>query len=240
MNKETEEREKEIKEILSNVIAIRNKTTFPTNYYVVDEDVNVYLSHLLWNINTPEWTEMCEPYLGNTDDVLQWVKATEDRTIRYFIFKINADNLLAHLSGVKPNAIFATRTINSNSELCKLYYDQAHNYYNRIYKKTDGVGSVLQKLNTYFNDYLPLLTRINLVYYQDYKNNLLERKFEQFTKDFHDYDRKINETKRMDELLDVYNQYKKNPLKEFKDKLMSLIEEEKKNNPNFNFKNIPG
>src|SRR3990167_4322642 len=82
-----QERDSAIRYLLGSILKSREESHFPSNYYTFDEDVNVYLAHLLFAVSLPEYHEMAAPYLSlDTSDVLNWVRATEDRTLRYFIF----------------------------------------------------------------------------------------------------------------------------------------------------------
>ena len=126
-----QERDSAIRYLLGAILNCRRESKFPSNYYVFDEDVNVYLAHLLFAVSLPDYHDMAEPYLSmETSNIIQWVKGTEDRTIRYFIFKVNADHILLHtavfddLAGDNKQKFFK-RSSQHYRELAQLYYDQA-------------------------------------------------------------------------------------------------------------------
>lgn len=183
-----------------------------------DEDVNVYLAHLLFAIALPEYHELAEPYLSTeSSDVLRWVQATDDRTIRYFIFKVNADHLLVHLSifedlETKPRHGIFQRSQKHFAELGRLYYEQAASYHNRIYRKRTGVGDVLEKLSRNFDLYWNLLRTVRRDYF-NFVTRFRDQVFDRFMEEFSRYETESTRSERIDRFLDLYGEWirTKNP-----------------------------
>ncbi len=235
-----QERDSAIRYLLGAIIKCRRDSNFPSNYYTFDEDVNVYLAHLLFAVSLPEYHEMAEPYLSlDTSDILKWVRATEDRTIRYFIFKVNADHILIH-TGVfddltrRPRQAFFKRSGRHFRELAQLYYDQAAVYHNRIYRKKTGVGDVLEKLSRYFDAYQELLRTVRREYF-DFVTNFRDQVFHHFMGEFRQYEVEHQKKSKMDQFLDLYAQWleTKNPVLERK--ITALVGELKNLDPAFGF-----
>lgn len=204
-----QERDSAIRYLLGAIIKGRKEREFPSNIYTFDEDVNIYLAHLLFAFSLPEYHEMAEPYLSlDTSDILKWVRATEDRTIRYFIFKVNADHLLIHTAifdDLPPRSrhnIFK-RSSRHYLELAKLYYDQAAAYHKRIYRKKTGVGEVLEKMSHYFEAYQNLLKYMRREYFS-FVNSFRDRAFHHFMDQFKNYESDFRRRSKMDEFLDLY------------------------------------
>ena len=236
-----QERDAAIRYLLSAILKSRKKCNFPSNYYTFDEDVNVYLAHLLFAISLPEYHEMAEPYLSmDTSDILRWVRSTEDRTIRYFIFKVNADHILMHtaifddLIGGKPHRKIFKRSGRHFRELAQLYYDQAAVYHNRIYRKKTGVGDVLEKLSRYFDSYQALLKEVRREYF-DFVTSYRDQAFIHFMNEMRNYEGDSKRKEMMDEFLDLYGKWLETKNPELCPKIESVVTEIKKIDPEFQF-----
>jgi hypothetical protein len=235
-----QERDSAIRYLLQTVISSRGESKFPSNYYTYDEDVNVYLAHLLFAVSLPEYHEMAEPYLStDTSDILRWVRATEDRTIRYFIFKVNADHLLMHtsifndLTAKKPKKLFS-RSDKHFLEVAKLYYEQAAAYHKKIYRKKTGVGDVLTKLSHYFEDYQGVLKHVRREYFH-FVNSFKDNAFDEFVGEVSTYESSTTLKEKMDLFLDLYGQWleSKNPI--LVNEITQLVAQIKQVDPGFDF-----
>jgi hypothetical protein len=204
-----QERDSAIRYLLGSIIKTRKEHNFPSNHYTFDEDVNVYLAHLLFAVSLPEYHEMAEPYLSlDTSDILRWVRATEDRTIRYFIFKVNADHILIHTAvfddiAGKHDKKNLKRSHKHFQELAQLYYDQAAQYHQRIYRKQTGVGEVLQKMARYFESYQGLLKHVRRDYF-GFMNSFRDKAFDHFMTEMTSYEKESQKRRKLDEFLDLY------------------------------------
>ncbi|MBN1688396.1 MAG: hypothetical protein JW893_04790 [Candidatus Omnitrophica bacterium] len=235
-----EERDSAIRYLLGLIIKSRNEGNFPSNYYTYDEDVNIYLAHLLFAVSLPEYQEMAEPYLSlDTSDVLNWVRNTEDRTIRYFIFKVNADHLLIHsavfndLNGQKRPKMFK-RSPKHFQELAKLYYEQAASYHRRIYRKKTGVGDVLQKLAQYFESYQAVLSVVRRDYF-NFMNQFRDHVFKSFTKELNQYEAGLEKKIKMDRFLDLYGKWLEDKSPILEKEIVELALQLKRIDPEFKF-----
>ncbi len=235
-----QERDSAIRYLLGSIIKCRRDGNFPSNYYTYDEDVNVYLAHLLFAVSLPEYHEMAEPYLSmETSDILKWVRSTEDRTVRYFIFKVNADHILIHTAifddlAQKPSQKFFRRSPKHFRELAQLYYDQASVYHSKIYRKKTGLGDVLEKLSRYFEAYQSLLTMVRREYF-GFVTNFRDQAFHGFMDQMKNFEVDYQKKSKMDVFLDLYGRWlaSKNP--ELKRKIFEVVCEMKKMDPTFNF-----
>ena len=204
-----QERDTVIRYLLGSLVRSRMDLEAAPSEEHEDEDVNVYLSHLLFAIALPEYHELAEPYLStDSSDVLRWVQATEDRTIRYFIFKVNADYLLVHLAIFEDLAAQARHGIFRRSErhfaeLGRLYYEQAANYHARIYRKRTGIGDVLEKLSRNFDLYSAVLRTVRRDYFS-FLNRFRDQAFDKFMEEFGRYEQETTRQERIDRFLDLY------------------------------------
>lgn len=234
------ERDSAIRYLLGAIINARNEGEFPSNFYVFDEDVNVYLAHLLFAVSLPEYHEMSEPYLStNTSDVLRWVRESDDRTIRYFIFKVNADHLLVHSTVFDSLGHNGRKKIFNNTkkhyrELAKLYYEQAAAYHKRIYRKRTGVGEVLMKLALYFDSYQEVLRDVRRDYFH-FVNNFRDQVFHQFMDEVRDYERVASKKHMLDEFLDLYGKWLGSKDPSLEKRIRILAAELERADPEFSF-----
>ena len=236
----TQERDSAIRYILGSIINARNQANFPSNYYLFDEDVNIYLAHLLFAMSLPEYHEMAEPYLSiETSDVLQMVRQTEDRTIRYFIFKVNADHMMIHTAifddlGKKNQYRFFNRPAQHYQGLAKLYYDQAAAYHKRIYRKQTGIGEVLEKISRYFDQYQSVLKIAKRDYF-NFINHFRDQAFSQFMTEVKDYEKEALSKLKMDTFLDVYGRWLDTKDPALEPQILRASEELKYLDPQFQF-----
>lgn len=234
-----QERDTAIRYLLGAILRSRLDSHFDHRVEEFDEDVNIYLAHLLFAIALPEYHELAEPYLSEeSSDILRWVKATEDRTIRYFIFKVNADHLLVHLAifddllGNSAGRKIFQRSEKHFSELAKLYYDQASHYHLRIYRRKTGVGEVLHKLSRYFDVYLELLRLIRRDYLH-FITRFRDQAFDRFIHELSSYEEESVKREKIDHFLDLYSQWLKTKDPKMQQAVRRVLEEVRRIDPEF-------
>jgi len=232
------ERESAIRFLLGAILRSRVDLGLERQVADFDEDVNVYLAHLLFAVALPEYRELADPYLSTeSSDVLRWVKSTEDRTIRYFIFKVNADHILLHLAVfddlvAKPWRSVFRRSERHYSELGRLYYEQASSYHSRIYRKKTGVGDVLVKLSRNFDAYSDVLRTVRRDYFH-FVTRFRDRVFDRFMEELVRYEHEAGKKARMDHFLDLYSQWLKTKDPDLKVEIQRTVNEMRKFDPEF-------
>lgn len=232
------ERDSAIRYLLGAILRSRSEVGVDRVIDEFDEDVNIYLAHLLFAVALPEYHELAEPYLSNeSSDVLRSIKGTEDRTIRYFIFKVNADHLLVHLALFDDLAAGGRRGILQKSpkhfsELARLYYEQAAGYHARIYRKKTGVGDVLNKLSRHFNEYSEVLKLVRRDYLH-FVTRFGDEAFDQFMQKLNHYERESSKKAKTDRFLDLYSQWlrTKDPL--LKQEIRRVLRDIRYSDPEF-------
>ena len=76
----------------------RMETGLVSNQDFYDEDVNVYLAHLLHSFINPDYVEQSKKYLSKYDaDVFRRLSNSTDARLKYSIYKTNADFLLVSI-----------------------------------------------------------------------------------------------------------------------------------------------
>src|SRR4030067_2882852 len=76
----------------------RMETGLVSNQDFYDEDVNVYLAHLLHSFITPEYVDQSRKFLSKYDtDVFRRMAHSSDARLKYLIYKTNAAFLLVSI-----------------------------------------------------------------------------------------------------------------------------------------------
>ena len=233
-----QERDSAIRFLLDSILRSREEMGVKNVIDEFDEDVNVYLAHLLFAVALPEYHELAEPYLSNeSSDVLQWVQSTDDRTIRYFIFKVNADHLLVHLAifddlSMKPRHGIFQRSEKHYYELGRLYYEQASSYHSRIYRKKTGVGDVLLKLARHFDIYSSVLRTVRRDYLH-FVTRFRDQAFDRFMQELNQYESESVRRAQMDHFLDLYSQWLRHRDPQMKSEMQRMLSELRRCDPDF-------
>jgi len=142
-----------------------------------EEDVNVYLAHLLQSFSDPDYLEGAKEYLHRYDhEVFGRLQRSTDARLKYKIYKTNADFLLISI-GVFDNP---TQTLLSRSPIStgaasrlnlepteeatmgrgRTYYHFAYQYSQLLSKKHPAVTDVLEKLARGFDRYAQILAHL--------------------------------------------------------------------------------
>ena len=204
-----------------------------------DEDVNIYLAFLLLEATLPAFRERMERYSSRRDtDVFKMVEESQDNTLKYQVYKTNADHLLFSLGilhhvghSVGPEAAFFEKTKQSYEGYAKTYYQFASEYHRLIYRKTTALTVVLSKLSHCFERYEQMLTLLRKEYLDFYHTQ--EEDFSKFLKELEQFERHLKLRERQDFFLDQYTRYlrTKDPL--LKESLLAALKEIQALDPSF-------
>ncbi|MBI4430129.1 MAG: hypothetical protein HY587_00255 [Candidatus Omnitrophica bacterium] len=236
------EREKAVSFLLSSLIKTRCQISNGVPSSPQDEDVNIYLAHLLFAITTPDYRHVSEKYLSPyVSEVEKMIDEADDGYIKYFIYKVNADHLLVHLSifsdlgddAPRVHAIFRPGE-RQFSGRATTYYDRAAYLNHRIYRKHTAVGSVLCKLSLHFDRYRDLLKATRKDFFH-FSSTAADEQFAHFVTSLNTFEKDGMLRNKRDEFLDVYGSWLRSKSEEDRRKLAGLTEELKKLDPEFRF-----
>lgn len=206
--------------IMEILLKTRLKLRLETNQELYDEDVNAYLAGLLVSYIDPHYLHAISEVLSRYDiDVFQAVARAEDRYQAYWIYKVNADDLLVSLG------LFRKFHQTAQGELLRIkrYYSSASSYQRRIYGKLTAVGEIQIKLAEWTERYLTILTGAR----QDYLHFVEHRITPGGLTDF-----QLSETQ--DEFLDLYSHWLKGSRDSgLRQRLLELLERLKDLDPAF-------
>ena len=155
-----------------------------------DEEVNVYLAHLLLFLADPSYQQWAGGYVREYDssvyDQAIGQARPEDTVRKYFTYKVNADYLLTSL-GIFQNLGKVRggirRFYEQEPEIYigrgKAYYDFAAEFNHQIYRRKTTVEEVLHKLSFSFEGYLKILVHMRSSYL-DFVHRIPEGDFTQW------------------------------------------------------------
>jgi hypothetical protein len=221
----------------------RMETGLVSNQDFYDEDVNVYLAHLLHSFINPDYVEQSKKYLSKYDaDVFRRLSNSTDARLKYSIYKTNADFLLVSI-GIFDNPLAPTATPLRQQPAPaeeayigrgKTYYHFAYTYSQQVHRKNAGVSDVLEKLSNGFEKYLRILSHMRGEYLD------LMKRFSQG--EVYHLERSVDEhaqqellRTKQDELLELYTAWREKRDSETEESLERVVGEIRALNPSFKF-----
>jgi len=219
----------------------RMETGLVSNQDCYDEDVNVYLAHLLHSFINPEYVEQSRKFLSKYDtDVFRRLATSTDARLKYQIYKTNADFLLVSI-GIfdNPAAAGAARARLQPSEEAyvgrgKTYYHFAYTYSQQMHRKNAGVSEVLEKLSKGFEKYLRILSHMRGEYL-DLMKRFSQGEVYHLERSVDEHSRQETLRVKQDELLELYSAWRSAPLPETVESLERVVSEIRQINPAFRF-----
>ena len=228
----------------------RMETGLVSNKDFYDEDVNVYIAHLLNSFINPEYTRRANKYLSKYDtEVFGRLVDSKDARLKYTLYKTNADFLLVSLGifdnpvgmagDLSPALITPEKKVFQPSEEAyvgrgKTYYRFAYTYSHQIHDPHAAITAVLEKLSTGFEKYIRILSHMRGEYF-----NLMDRLSRG---EIYHLERRLNESERKEDLkemqdrfLDLYMEWKQSGTPQLSAQIQSLVAEIKELDPTFTF-----
>jgi hypothetical protein len=229
----------------------RMETGLVSNKDFYDEDVNVYIAHLLNAMIHPDFIERARPFLSKYDtEVFHRLETSKDARLKYTLYKTNADFLLVSL-GIFDNAdIHLTEDTPAvvpgpDREALKpteeayvgrgrTYYRFAYSYSQQIHRHNTAITEVLEKLSLGFDKYLRILSHMRGEYL-----NLLRSLSRG---EIYHLERVVNEGQRselvrqkQDQLLDVFLEWRRTHDPSLRSQMDTLQHEIQEFLPHFRF-----
>ena len=228
----------------------RMETGLVSNKDYYDEDVNVYIAHLLNSFINPEYIRRASKYLSRYDsEVFTRLADSRDARLKYTLYKTNADFLLVSL-GIFDNPV-AMDPVNPSSLVSpesqifqpseesyvgrgKTYYRFAYSYSQKIHDPNMAITEVLEKLSVGFEKYLRILAHMRGEYF-----NLMEKlshgEVYHLERSMNASQRSASLRRKQDEFLDLYTEWKRSQDPILKGKLMAVVEQIRALDPSFTF-----
>jgi len=218
----------------------RMETGLVSNQDFYDEDVNVYLAHLLHSFVNPEYVEQSRKFLSKYDtDVFRRLSNSTDARLKYLIYKTNADFLLVSI-GIfdNPGAAVTPRRLQPAEEAYigrgKTYYHFAYSYSQQMHRKNQGVSEVLEKLSVGFEKYIRILSHMRGEYL-DLVQRLSGGEVYHLERSVNEHQQQELLRVKQDELLESYSAWKTDPCVAREKDLERIVGEIRQINPSFRF-----
>ena len=233
-----QERDSAISFLLNALLKSRSACRLPSNASAFDEDVNIYLAHLLFAASLPDYQSAVQRYLStNVSEMADLMEKNDDRIVRYFIYKVNADHLIVHL-GVFQNLENERNAFGKSeqqfSSMAQNYYKQAASYNRRIYRRETAIGSVLEKLASGFERYKTILRFARKEFFH-FANQFHDEPFQKFCHEVSQYEREHRMDDAIDRFLDSYAEWVRVRTEDTRGQLMRRAKELQALDPNFKF-----
>lgn len=216
--------------IMEMLLKTRLKLHMDTNREFYEEDVNTYLAALLVHYIDPIYFQGISPVLSHDDiDLYHAVAQTEDRAHLYWIYKVNADDLLVTM-GLFHRMWQEER---GNLERMKRYYSSASEYQRRIYGKRTAVGEIQEKLAGDTERYLTILGGVRTDYLH-FIEGIQPEQMAAFTKHLQALEIELPLKAKKDEFLDAYSAWLRSSRDpQMRQRLQRLIQELRQLDPAF-------
>ncbi len=228
--------------MLNCLLHSRVHTGLESNSDYYDEDVNVYIAHLLNAHVDPKYLARTSSCIALGDaDLRRMIDETNDDRDRFMIYKTNADYLLIAVSVFDR---FEDKHFNRHAAFhisketyvgrAATYYEIAASYATKLNRGTGAVAEVLHKLSIGIDTYVKILSYLRGQYldfirrYSPGELFHLERSIQQIERD-ETIERLRNE------FLDTYNAWLKTPTEDLKGQLLEQAKHMKGVDPSFEF-----
>lgn len=218
----------------------RMETGLVSNQDFYDEDVNVYLAHLLHSFLNPEYVEQSKKYLSKYDaDVFRRLQNSTDARLKYAIYKTNADFLLVSIGifdqPITPGQVEKMKPAEeAYVGRGKTYYHFAYSYSQQIHRRNAGISEVLEKLSVGFEKYLKILSHMRGEYL-DLSRRLSEGEVFHLERTVNEAGRQEQIRAKQDQLLELYSAWRASPSAELEEDMQRVVSEIRELSPGFQF-----
>lgn len=221
------------------VLHARRRLGAPSNAPAFDEDVNVYLGHLLLAAMDPRYRTLCDRYVAWHDlDVFQRASQTDLPQLKSLIYRLNADHLLLIVSVFQPPHV-AEEPAGAAARAAHEGYGSTYYHFAAAYAKqrrapSDGVSGVLDKLADGFGKYALVLTDVRREYFH-FLEALSGRQFARLLQEVAEEERALQLQQLRDAFLDAYACWRQSPTAEHQQRLTAAADALQRCDPAFHY-----
>ena len=225
------------------VLHARHRLGAPSNTPAFDEDVNIYLAHLLLAAIDPRYRTLCDQYVAPHDlDVFQHANRTDLPQLKSLIYRLNADHWLLVLGIFQPVRTGGDSPSPSTDAMPRAvyegygstYYQFAAAYARQHTTRPGGASDVLNKLADDFGKYTLVLTEVRQDYFH-FLEAVSSRQFTQLLKDVNDDERETRLRQLRDAFLDAYSRWRQSPTAEHQQHLTASASALQQMDPTFHY-----
>ena len=205
----------------------------------LDQEVNVYLAHLLLSIGNPNHLEETKKFISTNDaDVASMITGSTDLSLKYLIYKSNADHLLT-LTGLFSDPKLEKEwmggmSVDTMIGRGKAYYGFAAAYIKQIHRRITAVMEVLERLSAEFERYSEILQNLSRAYFH-LAQNVSPKEMKEFMEQVSRIEEELKLRELQDDFLDLYSLWLKTKDQELLRKVEALAQKIQKKDPSFKF-----
>lgn len=223
--------------LVKGLLDARSRLGLASNTPSFDEDVNIYLAHLLLAILEPAFREWHRRYVSLRDsDVFALAHTREASSHKYLIYRLNADHLLLALSVFRCADILAGEAWHEGHG--KAYYQFAADYATQLFRRSTGLSDVLRKLSDSFDQYRSILSEAREAYFC-VATRLSDADCAAFLADAQRREARSAMAQLRDEFLDAYSAWMKSNAPADRERMEQLARELTRLDPDFRFDRLP-
>ncbi len=224
----------------------RIETGHESNAGEYDEDVNVYLAHLLNSFINPRYFRAARKYITDYDtDIFARLEKSRDTRMKYTLYKTNADYLLLSIgifSAGCPETCRARFPFHNGRrgkiQRGQTYYRFAFSYSQRISPRSSSITEVLGKLSRGFEKYVEILSHLRGEHFNLY-DRFTDGEEYHILRAIDDTEEREDLRRTQDEFLDLYREWKEHPGETELRKLEDVCERLRTLDPTFKFVPTP-
>ena len=225
--------------MVRGLLSSRLEVGLPSDEAGEEQDVNIYLTHLLCSYTDPRYCMRIGAYLSAYDStVFERVQHSTSSRLKYTVYKTNADHLLLSIgvfqnpTGRRPDTVLPALQTDGEEHVGrgKAYYDFACTYSHSVFGRSSGIPDVLGKLAIGFEKYVRILAHMRSEYL-----NFLERMSEGELYHLQRSAQRTGLEALHDEFLDAYSEYQREPSPEQRARLAALAARLERLDPDFRF-----
>jgi hypothetical protein len=225
--------------MIRGLLSSRLEVGLPTDEEREEQDVNIYLTHLLSAYIDPEHYLRIAAYLEAYDSSLfERVQQSTSPRLKYRVYKANADHLLMQIgvfqnpTGRRPDALLPVLLPDDELHVgrAKTYYDFASTYGGSVFGRTSAIADVLGKLSVGFEKYVRILSHMRSEYL-----NLVERLSEGELYHLERSSQRTGIDALRNEFLDAYSEYRRESTPELRARVVELVARLERLDPDFHF-----
>src|SRR3989344_7784749 len=203
-----------------------------------EQDVNIYLTHLLCAYIEPAYLLRIGQYLvPHNTTLFERIQYSQSNRLKYTVYRVNADHLLMSIGifgqlGAQGKAIPLCLPVETSAQIGRgqSYYDYAATFGHCIFGRANAVPEVLGKLAAGFAKYVRILAHLRGEYL-----NLVER---MSPGELYHLQQEV-QAKGLEELhnefLDALQAYKNEPTPEHRVQLLAVVQHIQRFDPDFQF-----
>jgi hypothetical protein len=225
--------------MMNCILYSRIETGLESNAEGYDEDVNVYLAHLLESFSHPEYVESARRFLSKYDvEVFERLANSSDARLKYLIYKTNADFMLVSVGVFEQSPAVNQKKFPPAEDASigrgKAYYQFAYTYSQQLHKRGAAISEVLEKLSAGFEKYVKILSHLRGEYF-DLGSRFSSGEFYHLERSVDEEARRQQLRERQDRFLELYSEWRRTGDDELKAALQRQADEIRQLKPDFKF-----